>query len=318
MSSILITGASGFLGAAVENQLASLHHHVISVAVRKTTPHAANKSYLIASIDGVTDWQEALKDKFVVIHCAARAHVMNDEEIDVLATYREVNTAGTLNLARQAAAAGVKRFVFISSIKVNGESTTASPFFTEDDPVSTGDPYARSKAEAEEGLRAIAKKTEMEVVIIRPPLVYGPGVKANFLNLMKLASSAIPLPFGTINNKRSMIYVANLADFIVRCVEHPAAANQIFLISDGRDFSLRDLLTQLRLAMGRSARLIPVPVFLFRLAGKLLGKKMLVDRLVGDLQVDSSKAGHLLDWVPPFTAEQGIQATVDAFLKGRK
>lgn len=314
--SVLLTGATGFVGGEVLQKIPVGECRVMG----RARPECIREDHFFEyNIGGQGGGLNSVFDGVTaVVHCAARAHVMNDKEVDPLSIYREVNTTGTLNLARQAAASGVKRFVFISSIKVNGETTTGAPTFTESDLASMEDPYAISKAEAESGLWLIAKETGMEVVIIRPPLVYGPGVKANFFNLMKLANSAAPLPFGAIHNKRSMVYVANLADFIVQCVEHPAAANQTFLISDGRDFSLRDLLTQLRLAMGKSPRLIPVPVFLFRLAGKLAGKQMLIDRLTGDLQVDSSKAVDLLGWTPPFTVEHGIQATVDAFLKGSK
>lgn len=314
--SVLLTGATGFVGSKVLQKIPIDDRRVMG----RTRPECIKEEdffeYTIGAQCGGLN--NAFDGVTAVVHCAARAHVMKDKERDPLSIYREVNTTGTLNLARQAAASGVKRFIFISSIKVNGESTTDTPAFTESDLVSTEDPYATSKAEAEKGLRLIAKETDMEVVIIRPPLVYGPGVKANFLNLMKLASTAAPLPFGAINNKRSMVYVANLADFIVQCVGHPDAANQTFLISDGRDLTLRDLLAQLRFAMGKSPRLIPVPVFLFRLAGRVLGKQDLTDRLVGDLQVDSSKAVKLLGWAPQFTVEQGIQVTVDAFLKGSK
>ncbi len=316
---IILTGAGGFVGGHLLRRLLD-DGFTVTAAVRNDAAKIDSRAEAVM-IDGVShaqDWSEVLAPEAVVIHAAARAHVMNDNAGDPLSRYREVNTAGTLSLARQAAAAGVKRFVFVSSIKVNGESTTAIPAFTEADQASSVDPYAISKIEAEEGLQLIAKKTSMEIVIIRPPLVYGPRVKANFLNLMRLASTAAPLPFGAINNKRSMIYVANFVDFIVHCTEHPAAANQTFLISDGRDLSLRDLLTQLRLAMGTAARLIPVPMFFFSLAGKILGKQALADRLVGDLQVDPSKANKLLAWTPPYTVEVGIQATVDEFLKSDK
>lgn len=314
---ILLTGASGFVGRAATKYYATTTNNLV-FSVRQKAPEQGASFFEVGEINAVTEWTQALKGIECVIHLAARAHVMDDDKADPLAAYREVNTTGTLNLARQAADAGVKRFVFISSIKVNGESTTHSPSFEETDVVSTRDPYGLSKAEAEEGLWLIATETGMEVVIIRPPLIYGPGVKANFLNLMKLAATGWPLPFGAIKNKRSMIYIGNLVDYIARCVDHPAAANQVFLISDGRDLSLSELLTQLRHAMGKSARLFSVPVFLFHLAGKVLSKQGLIERLVGDLQVDSSKANELLDWTPPYSVEQGIQATVADFLAGNK
>lgn len=243
---------------------------------------------------------------------------MRDEVADPLAEYRRVNVDGTMNLARQALAAGVKRFIYISSIKVNGESTSGGfPFSELNDPLPE-DQYGLSKHEAEQQLRQLALNTGMEFVIIRPPLVYGPGVKANFLTLLKLAATGLPLPFGLVNNQRSMIYVENLVDFIIHCAHHPAAANQTFLISDGEDVSLRSLISHIRLAMKRPLRLFPVPVFLFKWAGVLTSKLGVVDRLVGDLQVDSSKAMALLSWAPPFTVKQGIAATVADFMNKDK
>lgn len=315
---IILTGASGFVGKNLLKRLLG-DGYAVTAIVRSEVVSIDSRAE-VAVVQGLTaeqDWSDVFVPGAVVIHAAARAHVMNDNESAPLPVYREINTAGTLHLARQAAAAGVQRFVFISSIKVNGESTTAAPAFAETDLIATEDPYAISKAEAEQGLWLISQETGMDVVIIRPPLVYGPGVKANFLSLIKLAKTAAPLPFGAIKNKRSMIYIGNLVDFIATCVEHPAAKNQLFLVSDRQDLSLYGLITRLRSSMDKPARLIPVPSFLFGLAGKLLGKKTLIDRLVGDLQVDSNKAVELLGWTPPFTVEQGIQATVDAFFKGK-
>ena len=243
---------------------------------------------------------------------------MNEEVADPLAEYRRVNVDGTLNLARQAADAGVKRFIYISSIKVNGESTSGRVPFTEKDTAKPLDPYGVSKYEAEEGLKKIATETGMGFVIIRPPLVYGAGVKANFLNLLKLSNTGFPLPFASVKNKRSMVFVENLVDFIVQCIDHPAATNQTFLISDSHDFSLSGLLKLIRNSMNKSTKLIPVPVFFFKLAGLIFRKKDVVDRLVGDLQVDSSKAMSLLGWTPPYNVGQGIQATVDSFLENNK
>jgi len=240
---------------------------------------------------------------------------MDDNSDDPLCDFREVNTAGTLNLARQAADAGVKRFIFISSIKVNGESTLKGSKFAASDVANPQDPYGISKAEAEAGLLELAKESGMDVVIIRPPLVYGPGVKGNFLNLMKLSRLSIPLPFGLIKNKRSMVYLDNLVDLIVTCVDHPKAANNVFLASDGDDLSLARLLTLIRRAMNKSPLLLPIPVLLFNLFGRLLGKYDMVDRLIGNLQVDSSDAKTYLNWTAPYTVEQGMRITVDDFLK---
>ena len=315
---ILLTGATGFIGSVLLNYVVKAQHQVVAVSRKLNNPDLSSDQVFIDSIGVMTDWCSSLLACDVVIHCAARAHIMSDEASDPLAAYREVNTAGTLNLAKQAADAGVKRFIFISSIKVNGESTTNSPKFLETDQLVPDDPYGLSKYEAEAGLRDIAQETDMEVVIIRPPLVYGSGVRANFLNLIKLAATKYPLPFGLIANQRSMIYVNNLADFIVKCIDHPNAANQIFLVSDGRDLSLRELLILLRKAMGRSARLLPVPEYMFRFAGVVTGKRELVDRLTGSLQVDSNKAQKLLNWRAPYTVEEGIQTTVDDFLNINK
>lgn len=311
---ILLTGSTGFVGTALLADLKKLpEFHVVS-AVRSAVPPASYDVMVVGNIDGTTDYSSALNGVDVVVHAAARAHIMRDEVADPLAEYRKVNVEGTLNLAKQAVAAGVKRFVYISSVKVNGESTTGLSAFTEADGAKPEDPYGVSKYEAEEGLRLLAQETGLEVVIIRPPLVYGPGVKANFLSLVKLSATKLPLPFGSVNNNRSMVYVGNLVNLIVRCIDHPAAANQTFLVSDGEDVSLRNLVTYIRLCLGRSPRLLPVPVGLFKLAGVLTGKRGVVDRLVGDLQVDSSKARTLLEWVPPFTVSQGIEATVADFM----
>lgn len=314
-SVILLTGSTGFVGSALLSEFQKLSNFHVVAAVRSS---ASDDDVVVGNIDGTTDYSTALTGVNVVVHVAARAHIMRDEAADPLAEFRKVNVEGTLNLAKQAVAAGVRRLVYISSIKVNGESTTGCPAFAETNPVAPEDPYGLSKYEAEEGLRQLADETGLEVVIIRPPLVYGPGVKANFLSLLKLSATGLPLPFGSVNNKRSMVYVGNLVDLIVRCIDHPSAANETFLVSDGNDVSLRSLLTMMRSAMGRSSRLVPVLVGLFKLAGALTGKRGVVDRLVGDLQVDSSKARSLLSWVPPYAVEQGIAATVADFISKDK
>ena len=311
---LLVTGASGFVGQALLAQLQekSLNYK----AAYRHFPESHDQHAIAAgTIDNATDWSVALKGVNIITHLAARAHIMGDEAADPLIKYRSINVAGTLNLARQAAAAGVKRFIYVSSVKVNGETTSGLQPFTESLTCEVQDPYGISKKEAEDGLRTIASETGMEVVIIRPPLVYGPNVKANFLNLMKLADTPMPLPFGAINNKRSMVYVGNLVDFIIQCIDQPAAANQTFLVCDGEDLSLRSLLSLMRASLGRSVRLVPVPAFLFRIAGQMTGKGEVVDRLVGDLQIDCSKARKLLNWVPPFTVQQGINATIASYLK---
>ncbi|MDH1622353.1 SDR family oxidoreductase [Pseudomonas chengduensis] len=314
MNSVLLTGSTGFVGSALLSELKKFPDFRVISAVRSAVSPASDDVVVVGNIDGTTDYSSALNGVDVVVHSAARAHIMRDEVADPLAEYRTVNVEGTLNLAKQAVAAGVKRFVYISSIKVNGESTTGLQAFTESDSAKPEDPYGVSKYEAEEGLRLLAQETGLEIVIIRPPLVYGPGVKANFLSLVKLSATELPLPFGSVNNHRSMVYVGNLVSFIIHCIRHPAAANETFLVSDGEDVSLRNLVTYIRLCLGRSPRLLPVPVGLFKLAGALTVRRGMVDRLVGDLQVDSSKARTLLEWVPPYTVEQGIAATVADFM----
>jgi nucleoside-diphosphate-sugar epimerase len=261
----------------------------------------------IGSIDPATDWAEALLNIQVVIQLAARVHVMHDTEADPLTAFRIVNVDGTLNLARQAAAAGVKRFVFISSVKVNGESTVAGSAFAEADPPEPQDAYGQSKYEAEQGLRQIAADEGMEVVIIRPPLVYGPGVKANFAALMRAVKKGWPLPLGDIHNLRSLVALDNLVDFIITCITHPKAANQTFLISDGQDLSTTELVRGMAQAAGVSAHLLPVPVWALEFAGRLFGKADAVQRLTGNLQIDSSKARDLLGWKPKISVQEGLR-----------
>lgn len=311
LKNILVTGGSGFLGEYLLPALMNVSR--LLVVTRRAAISGDSNHIIVTDIGPENNWSEAISGIDVVIHAAARAHIMKDISNDPLAEYRKVNVDGTLNLARQAAAAGVKRFIFISSVKVNGEATSHSTSFTERDTPSPVDAYGISKMEAETGLRSIAAETCMEVVIIRPPLVYGPGVKANFLNLLKLASTSMPLPFGAIHNSRSMIYVGNLVDFIIKCIDHPAAANQTFLVSDGDDLSLTSLLKEMRVAFGRPPRLIPVPTFLFKFAGALTGKRDVINRLIGDLQIDSAKAQNLIGWQPPFSVTEGINETIKAY-----
>ncbi|MDV5860892.1 SDR family oxidoreductase [Pseudomonas mendocina] len=312
MNSALLTGSTGFVGSALLSELKKLPDFRVVSAVRSAVVSASDDVVVVGNINGTTDYSSALNGVDVVVHSAARAHVMRDEVADPLAEYRKVNVEGTLNLAKQAVAAGVKRFVFISTIGVHGLNSSRP--FKETDTEAPHDAYAISKYEAEQGLRKLATEIGLEVVIIRPPLVYGGAAPGNFRSLINLTSKSVPLPFGAVNNHRSMVYVGNLVSFIIRCIQHPAAANQTFLVSDGEDVSLRNLVTYIRLCLGRSPRLLPVPVGLFKLAGALTGKRGVVDRLVGDLQVDSSKARTLLEWVPPFTVSQGIEATVADFM----
>ena len=261
---------------------------------------------LATRVDSI-GWHKVLVGITNVVHLAARVHVMHDNVADPLAVFRAVNVEGTLSLALQAAAAGVKRFVFISSVKVNGESTPPGRAFAETDAPNPQDAYGQSKHEAEQGLRQLSADTGMEVVIIRPPLVYGPGVKANFAALMRAVQRGWPLPLGAVHNQRSLVALSNLVDFIVTCITHPQAANQTFLVSDGQDLSTTGLVRGMAQAAGVPARLLPVPVWALQAGATLLGKGDAVQRLCGNLQVDISKARTLLGWVPPVAVEEGLR-----------
>lgn len=317
--SILVTGASGFLGASLVRHLASSEAFSVRAPVRnpRISFPASVEVLPIADLDASTNWQQALPGVEVVVHASARVHVMNEAAQDPLVEFRKVNVEGTLNLARQAAAAGVRRFIFISSIKVNGEGTSpGKPFSAEDAPAPV-DPYGISKLEAEQGLYALGASTGMEVVIIRPVLVYGPGVKANFLSMMRWLSKGIPLPFGAIHNRRSLVAIDNLISLIVVCIDHPRAANQTFLVGDGEDVSTTDLLRKLASALGKPARLLPIPSGLMQGAAALLGRRNVAQRLFGSLQVDLSKNRALLGWTPPVTLDQGLRLTAHHFLESR-
>lgn len=301
---VLVTGASGFLGQALVRQLMS-EGAVVTAVARSQATTLAPSWICLAHYEDV---RALLQGHSCVVHLAARVHVMHDTSADPMAEFRAANVDVTLNLARQAAAAGVRRFVFISSVKVNGESTAPGRPFTEADPAHPQDAYGQSKYEAEQGLRLMAAETGMEVVIIRPPLVYGPGVKANFAALMRAVQSGWPLPMGAItHNRRSLVGLDNLVDLIVTCITHPAAANQTFLASDGHDLSTADLVRGLARAAGVPARLLPVPVWALRALSTLLGKGAAVQRLCGSLQLDSSKARNLLGWVPPVSVDEGLR-----------
>lgn len=307
MMNILLTGASGFVGSAVRDELHSQGVHELSLVVRNPVHHLVSENiYVVTSIDDATVWNEIVSGFDVVIHCAGRAHIMDDKVVSPLEEFRKTNVGGTLALARDAAAAGVKRFVFISSVKVNGESTQLGKPFSEKVHSCPTDPYGLSKWEAEKGLHKIGKETGMEVVIIRPVLVYGPGVKANFLSMIQWVKKRIPLPLGGINNMRSYISIENLVDIIIKCIDHPAAANEVFLAADGEDLSTSELLRRIGKALGKPPRLIPVPASMLVLACSLLGKRAVAQRLCGFLQVDISKARNLLEWVPPVTVDQGL------------
>ncbi len=314
---ILLTGASGFVGRAVQARLLIDGEHALRVALRRQA-HASPvvlESIAAPALCFDSDWSSAVDSIGAVIHCAARVHVMSDTASDPLVEFRKVNVEGSLNLARQAAAAGVKRFIFISSIKVNGEGTELGNPYKADDAPTPMDPYGISKMEAEQGLRALATATDMEVVIIRPVLVYGPGVKANFMNMMRWLHKGIPLPFGAIHNQRSLVALDNLVDLIVTCIDYPAAANQTFLVSDGEDLSTSELLRRMASALGKPARLLPVPSWLLEAGAKMLGKSALSQRLCGSLHVDISKTRELLNWTPPVSVDEALRKTADHFLE---
>lgn len=312
MSRIIITGATGFVGTRLARGLAEAGYDVVEVG-RKASSAAATFS-CVDSISATVDYSNALLSCDVVMHLAARVHVMRDDVEDPLAAFRAVNLHGTVNLARQAAAAGVKRFVYVSSIKVNGECTDNEPFTESDDP-NPQDPYGISKWEAEQALGKIGRETGMEIVIVRPPLVYGPGVKANFYSLLKLVSKALPLPLGSIHNRRSMIYVGNLVDALIACATHPAAAGQTYLVSDGEAVSTPQLVKEIATAMQRPERVFPFPLSAMRFVARMTGRSSAVDRLTQSLEIDSSKIRNELGWHPPYTRQQGLQVTADWFLQ---
>jgi len=312
---ILVTGATGFVGRYLSSELLLKGYHV-AVALRRDDivfPVKMVKKN-VADLTAQTDWNDALEGVDVVVHTAARVHIKNDSVLDPLLEFRKVNVEGALNLARQAANSGVKRFIFLSSIKVNGEMTTSGQPFKPEDIYTPTDPYGLSKYEAEQSLLELAKETAMEVVIIRPPLVYGPSVKANFLSMIKWVNKGVPLPLGGIHNQRSLVALDNLTSFIICCIDHPKAANEVFLISDGEDVSITMLICKIAKAFDRKVLLIPMPVWLMVLAAKLIGKGDIADRLFGSLQVDSSKARDLLGWKPVVTMDEQLKKTVEAFL----
>ena len=305
---ILVTGATGFVGTALCADLAAR-----GIAFRPASRLPRPGFHPVGAIDARTDWTEALADIDCVVHLAARVHVMDDTAADPLAAFRAANVDATLNLARQAAAAGARRVIFISSIKVNGEETAPDRPFTAADVPEPGDPYGLSKWEAEQALFDLGRQTGMDIVVIRPPLIYGPGVKANFASLMRLARRGLPLPFGLISNRRSLLFVGNLTDFIILCVAHPDAANRTFLVSDGEDLSIGQLIAGISGAMGRKAWLLPVSPRLIETAAAMLGKGPAVRRLLGSLQVDIGETRRVTGWTPPFSREQGLTLTARAF-----
>ena len=301
---VLVTGATGFVGRALVERLARDSRVAVRAVVRRTSVDLrGNVERVAGELDAAWDWRPALADVTTVVHLAARVHVMRDRAADPLAEYRRVNVAGTEHLARSAAASGVRRFVFLSSVKVNGEAGT----FQETDTPHPVDPYGVSKREAEDAVRAVSAGTSMEVAIIRAPLVYGPNVGANFGSLIRAVQSGIPLPLGAVTNRRSLVALDNLVDFIMVCMQHPGAAGETFFVSDGEDVSTADLVRRLARAAGRSARLIPVPPSLLALAASLAGRRDVVQRLLGTLCVDITRARRQLAWVPPVSLDEGLR-----------
>lgn len=306
---ILVAGANGFIGRNLCIALRAKGYFIRGVVRNNARDVSGISEYIqVGDINGSTDWQAALARIDTVVHLAGRAHVMHERVNDSLEEFRKVNVIGTECLARMSAKVGVKRFVFASSVKVNGEGRELP--YTEEDVPKPEDAYGVSKMEAEQALKRIASETGLDVVILRLPLVYGPGVKANFKNLMKLAVCGLPLPFKSINNKRSLLYVGNLVDAIVACIDHPKAAGETFLVSDGQDISTPDLMKMIVSAMGKKANLFSFPLGILRLLCKTIGKGDELEKLTGTLIVDSSKIRNLLGWNPAFTLEEGIKETV--------
>ncbi len=317
---VLVTGASGFVGRCLTGTLAAAGRDV-RVALRQSpflpTIERA-ESVMVDELHAKTDWTAALNNVVSVVHLAARVHVMQDTALDPLTEFRRVNVQGTLRLAQQAVAAGVRRFVFVSSVKVNGEGKPAGSPYTADDVPAPVDAYGISKLEAEQGLLELAASTGLEVVIVRPVLVYGPGVKANFLKMMQWLDRGLPLPLGAIDNRRSLVGVDNLVSLILTCLEHPDAVNQVFLASDGEDLSTTALMRRTALALGKSARLVPVPESALTAIAGLLGKGEVAQRLCGSLQVDISKTRRVLDWTPPLTVDAGLALVAQDFLRQKQ
>lgn len=317
---ILVTGASGFLGKALVKHFSTLSD--ISVVAQTRIPCSSLPSKIqtthLLSIDASADWSESLVGVDVIVHAAARVHVMHEDSKLSLEKFREVNVRGTVRLAEQAIQAGVKRLIFISSIKVNGESTDLGNAYTAADIPHPLDAYGLSKYEAEQHLIKLSETGAIEVVIIRPVLIYGPGVGANFQQMMKWLVRDIPLPFGAIQNLRSFVFLDNVVDLISTCINHPQAANQVFLVSDDEDLSTTQLMKRLIAYLHTKTLLVPVPAPMLMVLAGLVGRNAVAQRLLGSLQVDIKKNRELLDWRPPFSLNEGLKATADHFLECRK
>ena len=307
---VLVTGASGFVGSALCSHLVSLDFNTVATVLNLPNAHVPRGDCRITTkLDAATDWHDALAGVQTVIHCAARVHVMRDHAQYPLTEFRRINTLGTETLARAAARSEVKRLVFLSSIKVNGESTLLVSPFDEASPAKPQDSYAISKWEAEQALTRVSAETGLEVVVLRCPLVYGPGVKGNLLRLLQAVDQGIPLPLALANNRRSLIYLDNLTDAIATCLTHPAATGKTYLVSDGEDVSTAELISRITWSLGKPSRLWSCPLGLIELAGRMTGKSDEIARLLGSLCIDSSKIHGELDWTPPYTLEQGLAET---------
>jgi len=316
---VLVTGANGFIGQRLCQELSSRGYKVTG-AVRQAVESnkSSSVSYLaLGELSDSANWSNALSGVECVVHLAARVHVMRDESADPLEEFRRINTLGTERLARIASACGVTRLIYVSSIKVNGEETVGGHIYSERDKPAPIDPYGISKWEAEQALSRVAKETGLEIVIVRPPLVYGPGVKGNFERMLHVICKRIPLPFSTISNLRSLLYIDNLVDALRICVTHPAAVGKTYLLSDDEDISTANLMRLLGEAMGKPVRFFPVPSLLLKLVGHIIGKSDEMDRLIGSLQVDSGKIRRELNWHPPYSMRQGLQATADWYFKSK-
>ena len=311
MSRVLLTGASGFIGRILAPALETAGHRVLA-ATRTPDSHDLGETYAISDIGPETPWRDALVGIDQVIHLAARVHVMRESAPDPLPEFRRVNVDGTRRLAEEAAAAGVRRMIFFSTAKVNGEATGGVPFRVSDNP-RPGDAYARSKWEAEQALFDVSRRTGLEAVVLRAPLVYGPGAKGHFLTLLKVCRAAPPLPFAAVTNSRSLIYAGNLAAAAVTCLEHPVAAGKVYLVRDGDDVSTPELIRKAAAALGRPARLFPVPRPLLRLAGTWSGNGARISRLLDSLTLDDGPIREELGWTPPFTMVQGLNETARWF-----
>lgn len=311
---VLVTGASGFVGTATCARLVTQGMDVIGTVRHPLAQPLQGVDYrIVGNLSADTDWRGALGGVDTVVHCAARVHVMRETVADPLAAFRTANVVGTVQLARQAAERGIRRFIFLSSVKVNGEGGVDA--YREIGLAAPKDIYGLSKYEAELGLREIATQAGMELVVLRPPLIYGPGVKGNFQSLMRVLARGIPLPLGALQNRRSLVALGNIVDLIVTCIRHPAAVNETFLVSDGEDLSTTELIRRLALAMGRPACLVPVPATALTIGLTLLGKREVATRLCGTLLVNTTKVRQLLGWAPPVSIDEGLRRTAEYYIR---